>query len=139
MPRKLTAKEAQFVKEYQVDLNGTQAAIRAGYRASSARTMSSDLLAKPYIKEALAKEVSVKIEKVDYSAERVLARLGEIAFDEHRDSVTTKALELLSKYHALTDGAGVKKKEADNKPEPKDLREVDTQDLLERINQAREA
>ena len=56
----LTEKQNQFVKEYVVDWNGTQAYIRAGYaggnRNSVARTESSRLLANPNIQEAIAVE-----------------------------------------------------------------------------------
>lgn len=129
-PKKLTDKEARFIKEYQVDLNATQAAIRAGYSALSANRIGAENLSKPYIKEALAAEVAVKVEKIDYSAERVLARLAEIAFDENRDSVTTKSLELLAKYHALTDGAGVKKKQETEAVDTKEIAAMSTEELL---------
>ena len=56
----LTEKQNQFVKEYVVDWNGTQAYIRAGYvggtNNSVARTESSRLLANPNIQEAIAVE-----------------------------------------------------------------------------------
>ena len=43
----LTAKQARFVEEYLVDLNGTQAAIRAGYSPKTAAATASRLLRKP--------------------------------------------------------------------------------------------
>jgi phage terminase small subunit len=50
---KLTRKQQKFVEEYLVDLNGTQAAIRAGYSADSARNIAAENLAKPYIAAAI--------------------------------------------------------------------------------------
>jgi len=50
---RLTAKERTFVEEYLVDLNGTQAAIRAGYSARSAAVIAHENLRKPKIALAL--------------------------------------------------------------------------------------
>jgi phage terminase small subunit len=55
---KLTAKQEMFVREYLVDLNATQAAIRAGYSTATAKDIGCENLAKPNIRaridEALA-------------------------------------------------------------------------------------
>jgi len=50
---KLTDKQAKFVEEYCVDLNATQAAIRAGYSEDTAGVIGYENLKKPYIKEAI--------------------------------------------------------------------------------------
>lgn len=50
---KLTRKQQKFVDEYLVDLNGTQAAIRAGYSVDSARFIATENLSKPYIAAAI--------------------------------------------------------------------------------------
>jgi phage terminase small subunit len=50
---KLTPKQQRFVEEYPVDLNGTQAAIRAGYSPKTAQQISEENLRKPVIREAL--------------------------------------------------------------------------------------
>lgn len=50
---KLTPKQCKFVKEYLIDLNATQAAIRAGYSEKTARAIGSENLSKPDIQEAL--------------------------------------------------------------------------------------
>lgn len=49
----LSPKQRKFVAEYLKDGNGTQAAIRAGYSAKTARFQASDLLTKPNIAEAI--------------------------------------------------------------------------------------
>ena len=49
-----TPKQARFVEEYLVDLNATQAAIRAGYSKKTARQVASENLTKPDIQEAIA-------------------------------------------------------------------------------------
>ena len=47
---KLTPKQARFCEEYLVDLNATQAAIRAGYSVESAGSIGSENLTKPEIR-----------------------------------------------------------------------------------------
>ncbi len=55
--RKLNAKQAAFVREYNKDSNATQAALRAGYAKASAHSQAHDLLKKPEIREAIMKGV----------------------------------------------------------------------------------
>ena len=50
--RRLTPKEQRFVEEYAIDLNGTQAAIRAGYSPKTARSIASETLQRPAVKAA---------------------------------------------------------------------------------------
>ena len=51
----MTPKQSRFVEEYLIDLNATQAAVRAGYSKKTARAIASENLAKPNIQEAVAK------------------------------------------------------------------------------------
>jgi len=51
--RRLTPKEQRFVQEYAIDLNGTQAAIRAGYSPKTARSIASETLQRPAVKMAV--------------------------------------------------------------------------------------
>ena len=53
MTQTLTPKQARFVQEYLIDLNATQAAIRAGYSEHTARQVASENLSKPYIVKAV--------------------------------------------------------------------------------------
>ena len=52
---KLTPKQARFIDEYLIDLNATQAAIRAGYSEKTARQIAEQNLSKLYIQEAIQK------------------------------------------------------------------------------------
>jgi phage terminase small subunit len=52
---KLTPKQQRFIQEYTVDLNGTQAAIRAGYSPKTARSIASENLQRPAVKTAVQK------------------------------------------------------------------------------------
>lgn len=75
----LTDKERRFVEEYLVDLNGTEAAIRAGYtqkNRASASVMACRLLAKPTLRLA----VTALFEKAGISKIRILEEQAKIAF-----------------------------------------------------------
>lgn len=68
----LTDKEQQFVDEYLVDLNGTQAVIRAKYAESSARQTATKLLSKAYIQAAIAEARAKQQQRTEITADRVL-------------------------------------------------------------------
>ena len=76
---KLTDKQKLFVKEYLVDLNATQSAIRSGYSVDSARQIGTDNLSKTYIQEAIQKEMAKRAEKTELTAEWVLKNLKSVA------------------------------------------------------------
>lgn len=81
----LTDKQRLFVAEYLVDLNATQAAIRAGYSPRSAEAIGFENLRKPKISEAIQEAVSARIERTEITADKVLkeyARLGFSRMDE---------------------------------------------------------
>jgi len=72
----LTIKQAAFVAEYLIDLNGTQAAIRAGYSKKSADEIAAQLMARPHVKAAVDAAIAKRAEKTELDAEWVLRRLG---------------------------------------------------------------
>lgn len=82
MPRAecLTRKQARFLDEYLKDLNGTRAAVAAGYSPSSARRIASDLLAKPHVRDELARLEAAAQKAAGITAEGVLEQLRRIAF-----------------------------------------------------------
>lgn len=75
----LTPKKARFVDEYLVDLNATQAAIRAGYSAKTAYSSGQRLLKDVGIQAALSKAQSSRSERTKIDADWVLTRLAEEA------------------------------------------------------------
>lgn len=100
----LTEKQKRFVAEYLIDLNATQAAIRAGYAAKTANREGSRLLSKVDIADAIAKRASNTSEKLDLSAERVLRGLFDEATRTGEGSshgARVSAWGLLGKYHSL--------------------------------------
>ncbi|GEK48441.1 terminase [Bisbaumannia pacifica] len=78
MARKLTPKQERFVEEYLVDLNATQAAIRAGYSEKRASETAYQLLQKPSVRDAIAAGKAERSEATKIDAAYVLQRLVEI-------------------------------------------------------------
>lgn len=84
----LTAKQQRFIEEYLIDLNGTQAAIRAGYSENSANEIASENLAKPNIQEAIAAERAKISERCNITVERVLNEYAKMAFSNMANYIT---------------------------------------------------
>ena len=75
----LTPKQEMFCHEYLVDLNATQAAIRAGYSAKTAGSVGFENLKKPQIAERIQILKADRMERVGIDADYVLRRLHEIS------------------------------------------------------------
>lgn len=75
---KITAKQERFCREYLIDLNATQAAIRAGYSANTAQEQSSRLLSNVMVQECIAALKAERNERLNIDAAYVLRRLVEI-------------------------------------------------------------
>jgi phage terminase small subunit len=84
MTKDLTPKQERFVEEYLVDLNATQAAIRAGYSEKTARFIGAENLTKPNVQRAIQKASSELTKKVGIDQERVLTEEKRIAFSDIR-------------------------------------------------------
>ena len=80
MARNLTPRQAAFVREYLLDLNATQAAIRAGYSPKAARVTGPETLSKPAVATAIERAMAKRAERTEVTAERVLAELAKLAF-----------------------------------------------------------
>lgn len=88
--RPLTQKEALFVEEYLVDLNGSAAAIRAGYSARSSRTIAAQILAKRNVQVALKAAIEARVQRTNLSADRVLRDLWAVATADPRELMQVK-------------------------------------------------
>ncbi len=101
---KLTDKQAAFAREYCVDKNATQAAIRAGYAKKSAAQMGEELLRKPDVRAAVDALLAKLAEKTETEAEWVRRRLKEEA-DDYSEFAThsgrIRALELVGKINGI--------------------------------------
>lgn len=81
----LTPKQARFVDEYLIDLNATQAAIRAGYSAKTAEQQGPRLLGNVGVAEAIAKRQARVAAKLEITQERVIEELAKVGFANMAD------------------------------------------------------
>lgn len=123
---KLTDKQKRFVEEYLVDLNATQAAIRAGYSEQTAYSIGQRLLKKVEVQEAIQQAQNKRSERTQITQDEVIRRLienvdismgkkatvitipsksenGEVVGNDvaqfvYEPSAANKALELLGKH-----------------------------------------
>ena len=85
--QRLTAKQARFVQEYMIDLNATQAAIRAGYSQRRASEIAYQLLQKTPVQDAIAAAQEIREKRLDITADRVVAELARLAFADTTTAV----------------------------------------------------
>lgn len=80
----LTPKQQAFVNEYLIDLNATQAALRAGYSEKTAGKIGGENLQKPEIQQAIQASMEARGKRLEITAERVILELARIAFADTR-------------------------------------------------------
>lgn len=91
MPKKkLTPKQERFAEEYLVDLNATQAAIRAGYSVKTADQQGHQLLKNTKVAEAVQKARAKLSKNTGITQERVIAELAKIGFSDLRRVMTNQ-------------------------------------------------
>jgi phage terminase small subunit len=104
---KLRKKQETFCREFMVDLNGKQAAIRAGYSPKTADQQASRLLSNVKVKMEIERLSNQRDERVQLQADDVVRELMSIAFAELKERGVIKpgdklkALELLGKHQKL--------------------------------------
>ena len=117
---KMTAKQKRFCDEYLIDLNATQAAIRAGYSEKTAGAIATENLQKPIIQNYLSERMNKKESELIASQDEVLQFLTEVMRGKKKDEkiITTadgecvvrqvanqsnqiKAAELLGKRYGI--------------------------------------
>lgn len=119
--KKLTAKQQRFCDEYLIDLNATQAAIRAGYSVKTAYAIGQENLKKPMIKNYIEKRMAEKEAELIADSTEVMKYLTSVLRGQSESSVLArddigadrvikkppdekerlKAAELLGKAHML--------------------------------------
>lgn len=100
-PLALNAKQQRFVNEYLIDLNATQAAIRAGYKADNADVTGPRLLGNVGVAAAIAEGQAKVAGKLEITAEKVLRDLEEVRLLALKDGAygpAAKAIELHGKH-----------------------------------------
>ena len=77
--QRLTPRQRRFVDEYLLDLNGKQAAIRAGYSPKTAEVLASQTLRNPKVQAALAEAMAARAQRVELTQDTVLRELALLA------------------------------------------------------------
>lgn len=84
----LTDKQKRFIEEYLIDLNATQAAIRAGYSAKTAHEQGAQLLAKLSIRLEIDKAIAERSRRTGITQDRILRELAKVAFVNAADVIS---------------------------------------------------
>lgn len=84
---KLTKKQKLFIDEYLIDLNATQAAIRAGYSAKTACEQGARLLANVKVQGTIAEHMAERSKRTGVNQDRIVRELAKIAFVNLTDIV----------------------------------------------------
>ena len=86
----MTEKQQRFVDEYLIDLNATQAAIRAGYSVKTANEQGAQNLAKVSIQQAIAEQMADRSRRTGVNRDRIVLELARIAFAKITDIVDSE-------------------------------------------------
>ena len=86
----MTEKQQRFVDEYLIDLNTTQAAIRAGYSVKTANEQGAQNLAKVSIQQAIAEQMADRSRRTGVNQDRIVLELARIAFAKITDIVDSE-------------------------------------------------
>lgn len=105
----LTAKQKRFCDEYLIDLNATQAAIRAGYSAKTAAVIATENLRKPNIREYIDKRIAEKEEALIAKQDEVMKYLSAVMRREKTEHIVVTLKEKKSFY--APDEAGTMRKQ----------------------------
>lgn len=93
---KLTDKQRRFVEEYLIDLNATQAAIRAGYSVKTAKEIAAQNLTKLNISNEIAKAMAERSRRTGVTADRVIDELAKLGFVNISDLVDLETGKVLA-------------------------------------------
>lgn len=135
--QELTDKQARFCEEYLIDLNATQAAIRAGYSEKTANEQGARLLANVSVQEKIAELKAERSKRTEITQDSVIQELAAVARAEVKGVRAVdklKALELLGKHLGMfveryeVNAAKIEKRIAEAREQGK---KEGTQELLE--------
>lgn len=135
--QELTDRQARFCEEYLIDLNATQAAIRAGYSEKTAREQAAQNLSKLNIQEKIAELKAERAKRTEMTQDSVIQELAAVARAEVKGVRAVdklKALELLGKHLGMfveryeVNAAEIEKRIAEAREQGK---KEGTQELLE--------
>jgi phage terminase small subunit len=87
-PQKISAKQEAFCQQYLIDLNATQAAIRAGYSEKSSNNIGPENLLKPIIQKRIAELQAIRSERTAITQDKVLKEAARLLFSDMRKIAT---------------------------------------------------
>ncbi len=100
----MTAKQQRFCDEYLIDMNATQAAVRAGYSKKTARVIGQENLLKPAIREYIEKRMAEKEKALIADQDEVMKYLTAVMRRELNEHVVVTLVEEKSTYEPDDDG-----------------------------------
>lgn len=130
----LTPKQQRFVEEYIVDLNATQAAIRAGYSERRASEIGYQLLQKTTVQEAISAAQQARSERTELTQDWVIEKLRREAEGRGQDTSSSARVAAL-KLLGLHRGMFPKKLQVTGKDDgPVDFRTMSDEELRDYIS-----
>ena len=112
---KLTEKQRLFVEEYLIDMNATQAEIRAGYSAKTADVQGSRMLGNVKVQQAIAEAMAKRSKRTGVNQDRVVLELAKLAFVKMTDLVDSEGrIKTDATDDDLSCIESIKYKESDN-------------------------
>ena len=100
----LTPRQQRFVEEYLIDLNATQAAIRAGYSERTATEQASRLLTNVKVREVIDKAQAKRRERLEVTVDSISAEYDEdrrLAYQRGQAGAAVSATTAKAKLHGL--------------------------------------
>ncbi len=101
---KLSPKQKRFVEEYIIDLNATQAAIRAGYSEKTARSQGQRLLTNVDIENEIQRAMDKRSLRTEITADMVLREYAKIGFSNISDYLKVNSRETVVDYKENEEG-----------------------------------
>ena len=130
---KLTAKQKRFCDEYLIDLNATQAAIRAGYSEKTATAQAARLLTNVNVQIYIQERKQDRVERTEITQDMVLRELAIIAFSNAADYASVVEEDVMVEH----DGGQFPLLDADGNPvKYRTVKPVLTEELTENQKKA---
>ena len=102
----LSHKQQMFCREYLIDLNATQAAIRAGYHRNSARQQGARLLTNAAIRKLLSELTQTKMDGLAIDAKTLLSDMLAVLSIAKQEVITKRGAQQINAFKGIADSVG---------------------------------
>jgi phage terminase small subunit len=126
----LTPKQQKFVREYLIDLNATQAAIRAGYSSKTAGQIGEQNLKKLEIAKAIQEAMNEREKRTEITQDMVLADIEAIKRHAMKDAIDAQGNKVMNNYPAALKAAELQCKHLGILVDKTEITGKDGKDLL---------